>query len=73
MATLRTRLASLESAVPNKPWLCLDINGDPTAQEQEQMTEAHMDGREIYIFQTLGDTLGVWLIGADDVVWSDKL
>ncbi len=74
MSSLKSRLMALEIiANPEKPWFTIEVNGEPTPEQWELMTEAHLDRREVYIFQTLGDTLGVWLVGADGVVWSDKL
>lgn len=71
--TLKARLKALEViANPRKPWFCIDIDGKPTDQQQQQMTDAHADGREVYAFQSMGDTLGVWLVGADCIYWSDS-
>jgi uncharacterized protein YegL len=71
--TLRARLKALEvRANPRKPWFCIDIDGKPTDQQQQQMNDAHADGREVYAFQSQGDTLGIWLVDAKEIYWSDE-
>ncbi|MDO9422856.1 MAG: hypothetical protein Q7T40_01520 [Methylobacter sp.] len=70
MSNLKSRLTALESAVPSKPWFCIDVVDEPEPEEWTEINAAHADGREVYVFQTLGDTLGVWLVGADDIYWS---
>jgi hypothetical protein len=72
MSNLRLRIKALESLMPIKTWFTIDINGEATAAEWELINEAHDNGRTVYIFQSQGDTLGVYLVGADCINWSDK-
>ncbi|MDO9047286.1 MAG: hypothetical protein Q7U66_07330 [Methylobacter sp.] len=73
MANLKSRLLTLERiANPEKPWFTIEVNGEPTPEQWTEINAAHADRREVYVFQTLGDTLGVWLVGADDIYWSDN-
>ena len=69
---LRLRIKALESLRPIKPWFTIEINGEATQAESELINEAHNNGRTVYVFQSQGDTLGVWLVGADCINWSDK-
>jgi len=69
--TLKARLKALEIiANPSKPWYCIDVVDEPAPDEWEQIRAAHIDGREVYIFQQ-DSTLGVWLVGANDIYWSN--
>ena len=73
MGNLKLRLKALEIiANPRKPWFCIDIDGKPTDQQQQQLNDAHADGREVYAFQSVGDTMGVWLVDAKEIYWSDN-
>ncbi len=72
MATLRLRIKALEIiANPAKPWLCLDVIAEPTTDEWEQITAAHTDGREVYVFRQ-DATMGVWMPGEAGIYWSDN-
>ena len=72
MSNLKLRIKTLESLKPVKPWFTIEINGEATQTESELINKAHDNGRTVYIFQSQGDTLGVWLVGADCINWSDK-
>ena len=69
---LKLRIKTLESLKPIKPWFTIQIDGEATTAEWELINEAHNNGRTVYIFQSVGDTLGVWLVGANDIYWSDE-
>ncbi len=69
---LKLRIKTLENLKPIKPWFTIEINGEPTSAESELINDAHDNGRTVYIFQSQGDTMGVWLVGADCINWSDK-
>ena len=70
--TLKARLKALEvMANPAKPWFCIDVVGEPEPHEWEQIKEAHLDERQCYVFKQDG-TLGVWLVGAKEIYWSDE-
>ena len=69
---LKLRIKTLENLRPIKPWFTIEINGEATTAEWELINEAHNNGRTVYIFQSVGDTLGVWLVGANDIYWSDE-
>ena len=72
MSNLRLRIKTLENLIPKKPWFTIEINGEATPDEWQRMNEAHSSGRSVYVFQSVGDTLGVWLVGAKEIYWSDK-
>ena len=69
---LKLRIKTLENLRPIKPWFTIEINGEATTAEWELINEAHNNGRTVYIFQSVGDTLGVFLVGADCINWSDQ-
>jgi hypothetical protein len=72
MSNLKARLAALESAIPNKPWFTIEVEDMPSPGEWELINEAHAEGRMVFIFQSKGNTLGVFMPGADAVVWSGE-
>jgi hypothetical protein len=70
---LKNRVLALEIvAKPSKAWCCQDIVDEPTQQQWEQLNAAHADGRECYLFRE-DATMGVWLVGADNILWSNEL
>ena len=69
---LRLRIKALESLKPIKPWYTIEINGEATAAESELINKAHDNGRTVYVFQSVGDTLGVYLVGADCIYWGNE-
>ena len=72
MSNLKLRIKTLESLKPIKPWYTIEINGESTQAEWELINKAHDNGRTVYIFQSQGDTLGVFLVGAKEIYWSDE-
>ncbi len=72
MSNLRLRIKALESLRPINRWLCVEINGEATAAESELINEAHDNCRTVYVFQSVGDTLGVFLGAAKEIYWSDE-
>lgn len=70
MSNLKARLAALESAIPNKPWFTIEVEDIPTPNEWRLINEAHTEGRMVFIFQMRGNTMGVFMPGADAVYWS---
>ncbi|WP_333877691.1 hypothetical protein [Methylobacter sp.] len=73
MANLKLRLKALESEIPQKPWFTIEIEDMPDPEQWEQINAAHADGRMVFIFQNKGNTLGVFIPGADTVQWSDAI
>lgn len=69
---LRLRIKALESLKPVKPWFTIEINGEATQTESELINKAHDNGRTVYVFQSRGDTMGVWLVDAKEIYWSDE-
>ena len=69
---LKLRIKTLENLRPIKPWFTIEINGAATTAEWELINEAHNNGRTVYIFQSVGDTMGVFLVGTDCINWSDE-
>ena len=72
MSNLKLRIKILESLRPIKPWYTIEINGEATSAESELINKAHDNGRTVYIFQSQGDTLGVFLVGADCIYWGNE-
>ncbi len=72
MSNLRLRIKILESLKPIKPWYTIEINGEATQAEWELINDAHDNGRTVYVFQLRGDTIGVWLVDAKEIYWSDE-
>ena len=71
--TLKARLKALEAIVtPEKPWFSIDVVSEPKPHEWEQIKAAHSNGRQCYVFKQ-DATLGVWLVGADNILWSGEL
>ena len=66
---LAMRIKTLENLRPIKPWFTIEIDGEATAAQWELINEAHANGRTVYIFQSVGDTLGVFLVGAESIYW----
>jgi hypothetical protein len=70
--SIKARLKALEIiANPEKPWFCIDVVDEPTAQEWDQIKAAHIDGRIVYLFKQ-NATLGIWLVRANVIYWSDS-
>lgn len=69
---LKLRIKTLESLKPIKPWFTIQIDGEATTAQWRLINEEQANGRTVYIFQSVGDTLGVWLVGANDIYWSDE-
>jgi hypothetical protein len=69
---LKLRIKTLESLRPIKPWFTIQIDGEATAAQWKLINEEHDNGRTVYVFQSVGDTLGVYLVGADCIYWSDE-
>lgn len=72
MSNLRLRIKILESLKPIKPWYVIEINGEATQAEWELINDAHDNGRTVYVFQLRGDTIGVWLVDAKEIYWSEN-
>ena len=69
---LRLRIKALENLKPIKPWYTIEIDGEATTAEWELINKADDNGRTVYVFQSVGDTMGVWLVDAKEIYWSDE-